>query len=305
MSENPIVQEQTTAPAAISAFPRNAVLSPLASSRLRAHQEEFTNGLAARVSLLFRLDFSVDLQSIETLSYKNWMQTWSKPSCLTLFKVDPLRGVSVLQMPPRLGAAIVDRLMGGPGKAADDVQEISEVERALLEQFVQIVLSEWCRRWAKFKEIKPVILGYETNGEFVQIAPDTSMLALAMEVSFGDCKEQMQIAFPYAGVEELIRQLSRTPEITAEPQAPASTPDAPKWKPCFDSVPLEVKAEWQLADLAVREIANLKVGDVLQVDARSASRKVLVRIGDEIKFHGQPGTIDDRWAIELTEAIRP
>jgi flagellar motor switch protein FliM len=232
------------------------------------------------------------------------MQTWSKPSCLTLFKVDPLRGVSVLQMPPRLGSAIVDRLMGGPGKAADGIQEISEIERALLEQFVQIVLGEWCRRWAGIKEIKPVILGYETNGEFVQIAPDTTMLALAMEVSFGDCKEQIQIAFPFSGIEELIRQLSRAPGITTEPQVPTPTPGAPKWKPCFDSVPLEIKAEWQLADLAVREIANLKVGDVLQVDARSASRKVLVRIGDQIKFHGQPGTVENHWAIELTEAIR-
>jgi flagellar motor switch protein FliM len=285
-------------------FKYETLLSRLALSRLRAHQENFAGALAARLSILLRLEISVKLNALQTIPYKTWMDAWSKPSCLTLFKADPLRGVSVLEIPPRVGSAIVDRLMGGLGKSAEAEREMSEVERALLEQAAQIILGEWCRHWAKFKELKPVLLGYETNGEFIQIAPDTNMLTLSLDVSIGDCAGQIQMGFPYSGVELLVRQLSSETEIDSQPAAPVSPAQSPQWKSCFDEIPIPVTAEWDGLELAAGEILNLKLGDVLRIDARSA-RQVRVRLGDKIKFNAQLGTMNDHWAVELTEIIRP
>ncbi|HET7624117.1 MAG TPA: FliM/FliN family flagellar motor switch protein [Verrucomicrobiae bacterium] len=283
-------------------FKSENLLSPLALSRLRAHQENFARALAARLSLLLRLEISIKLGGLQTISYKSWMEDWSKPSCLTLFKADPLRGVSVLEIPPRVASAIVDRLMGGPGKSAE--REMSEVERALLEQASQIILGEWCRHWAKFKELKPVLLGYETNGEFIQIAPDTNMLALSMEISMGDCAGRIQMGFPYSGVESLVRQLSRDTEMVSAAPAPVSPASPQQWRACFDEIPIPLTAEWDGLELAAGEILNLKAGDVLRIDARSA-RQVRVRLGDKIKFNARLGTVSDHWAVELTETIRP
>src|ERR1700691_339518 len=103
-------------------FRNPMLLAPGVLRKLRMHQEEFVNALAARLSLYLRLEFSLKLTGLQTVAYGKLAQSWSTPSHLTLFKVEPLRGVSILEIPPLLGLCIVDRLMGGPGQAAESAR---------------------------------------------------------------------------------------------------------------------------------------------------------------------------------------
>ncbi len=106
---------------------------------------------------------------------------------------------------------------------------MSEIELALLEQVVQLIIAEWCSHWAKLKELKPVLLGHESNGRFVQTAPpETIMLVLTLEAGIGECVERMQIGFPYAPLEPSIRKLSQT---VAETHAEAIVSPAGKTAP--------------------------------------------------------------------------
>src|SRR5260221_10632724 len=145
-------------------FRNPMLLSPRELRKLRSHQQEFVNALAARLSQHLRLEFNLKLTGLQTISYQNLVDSWASPSHLALFKIEPLRGVSILEIPPRLGSCIVDRLMGGPGKAPASPQEMSEIEKALLEQILLFVLGEWCAQWAQIRELKPVLLGYESSG---------------------------------------------------------------------------------------------------------------------------------------------
>jgi len=284
-------------------FRNPMLLAPAALRKLRLQQEEFVAALAGRLSLYLRLEFSLKLTALQTVAYGKLAQSWSNPSHLTLFKIEPLRGVSILEIPPRLGLSIVDRLMGGPGQAPESAQEMSEIENALLDQAVQLILAEWCSHWSKVKELKPVLLGHETNGKFIQTAPpETIMLVIAMEARVGNCVEQIQIGFPYASLEILIRQLTKSADMAADapPQPSAKTPC--KWNACFDDVCVPLVAEWQGLELAARDILALKVGDVLQIN-RQCVEQVKVRLADHLKFNGRLGTVAGNWAVELTQAI--
>ena len=268
------------------------------------HQEEFVNALAARLSNYLRLEFSLKLTDLQTVAYGRLAQGWPNPSHLSLFKIEPLRGISILEIPIALGMCIVDRLMGGPGEAAEQGREMSEIENALLDQAIQIVLGEWCGHWVKMKELKPVLLGFETNGKFVQTAvPETMMLVIAMEARIGDCTEQIQIAFPYSSLEVLIRGLSRgaDPAPEAQPQ-PAASPGC-KWNPAFDDVCIPVVAEWQRVELTARELLSLKPGDVLKITGKDAQH-IKVRLSEMTKFNGRLGKVAGNWAVELTEVIK-
>jgi flagellar motor switch protein FliM len=309
--EEGIVAVQATGPAAEPEknavqsydFRNPMLLAPGVLRKLRLHQEEFATALAARLSLYLRLEFSLKLTGLQTIAYGKLAQSWANPSHLTLFKIEPLRGVSVLEIPPRLGLAIVDRLMGGPGQPPESAQEMSEIENALLDQAVQLILGEWCSHWLKVKELKPVLLGCETNGKFIQIAPpETMMLVAAMEARVGDCAEQIQIGLPYSSLEILIRQLTKGAETAAD-AAPPPVPKAPcKWNSCFDDVRIPLVAEWQGLEMTARDILALKVGDVLPINAQCAQH-VKVRLADHPKFNGRLGTVAGNWAVELTQAI--
>jgi len=307
-------------------FRNPMLLTPGELRKLRMHEEEFANALAARLSLYLRLEFSLKLTGLQTVAYGKLAQSWSNPSHLTLFKIEPLRGVSILEIPPPLGLSIVDRLMGGPGQPPDAPREISEIENALLDQAVQLILAEWCAHWTKLKELKPVILGCETNGKFVQTAlPETMMLVITMEARIGKCAERLQIGFPYSSLEALIRQLSTGADAVAEaPSLPqtksngerkeaglvsydfgtlqAGTKSPCKWNPVCDDLRIPLVAEWQGIELSIREILALKVGDVLKISGPS-SQQVVVRLADSPKFVGRPGAIGGNWAVELTQVL--
>jgi flagellar motor switch protein FliM len=284
-------------------FRQSSLLSARQMRKLRAHEAQFLNAMESRVALFLRTEFPLKLAGIEIATFQKLVEGWAGPTHLVLFKAEPLRGVSVLEIPLNLGLTIVDRLMGGPGRAEPITREVSEIEKALLDQIVQIVLEEWCNNWAVVKPLKASMLGCESSGRYLQTAPpQTNMLTLAIDARLGECAGQIKLAVPYAAMEPSLRQLCGAAESSfAETPAPlAAAP--PKWNRCLDDVALPVTAEWQGLELSAREVLHLKVGDVLQVSPQLAG-KVRLRLGEQSKFNGRLGTVAGHWAVELTQAI--
>jgi flagellar motor switch protein FliM len=284
-------------------FRNSTLLSPRQTRKLRAHETQFLNAMEARVTMFLRSEFPLKLAGLQIVSYQKLTEGWAEPTHLILFKTEPLRGVSILEIPLHLGLTMVDRLMGGPGRIEQTSREISEIEKALLDQIVQIILEEWCNNWAVVKPLKPTVLGCESNGRFLQTAPpQTNMLTLAIDARLGDCTGQIKLAFPYTALEPCLRQLCGGSELA--PETPAPAPSAPvKWNRCLDDVTLPVTAEWQGLELSARDVLHLKVGDVLEVSPQLA-QQVCLRLGDNSKFNGRLGTIAGHWAVELTENIK-
>jgi flagellar motor switch protein FliM len=148
-----------------------------------------------------------------------------------------------------------------------------------------------------------VVLGHETNGRFLQTAPhDTVMLSLSMEARIGDCMEPMQIAFPYYTLEPLIRTLSHMIESKAGPP-PGNGDGKARWNPQFDDIRVPVTAQWQDLELAARDLAALKVGDLLEMSP-SCLEKVDVQLAETSRFRGRLGKRGKHWAVELTEVLK-
>jgi len=281
-------------------FRASSLLSQRQLRKLRAHEEQFLAMLSARLGLFIRSEFPVKLAGIEIISYQKLSEGWKGPSHLSLFKTEPLRGVAILDIPVLFGLTLVDRLMGGPGKSEETARELSEIENALLDQVVQIILEEWCNNWSRIKPLKPTSLGCESNGRYLQVAPPhANMLVLAMEAHNGETVGQIKLAFPYSGLEPFLRQLA--PEIESAGDAPAPVaPSVPKWNRNLGDISLPLTAEWQGMELAASDILHLKVGDVLQVGPQLS--QIAVRLGDLSKFEGRLGTADGHWAVELTRS---
>ncbi len=284
-------------------FRHPAFLSQAELRRLRLRHEEFIRALASRLSLYLRMEFSLQMSKLQTVLYRRFTEGLANPSYLSLFKADPLPGVCILEISPRLGFTIVDRLLGGPAHSANAEHDFTEIELALLEQAAHVVIGEWCGHWRGVKDLHPVILGHENNGRFLQTAPhDTVILALSMEARIGDCMESMQIGFPYYTLEPLILELSRTMQASINEGAPRVQTKS-RWQPHFDDIPVPVSAAWADLELAAREVAALKVGDILELPP-ARCEQVNVRLGDVDRYRGRLGTRGNKWAVQLTEVLK-
>lgn len=283
-------------------FRQPAFLAPTELRKLRQRHDEFVRALAARLSMYLRLDVTLLVAKLQTICYQNFAGNLAVPAHLVMFKVEPLKGICLLDIPPRLGLTIVDRLLGGPARAPGAPRDLTEIETALLDQAVQVILNEWCHHWEMMPGLHPALLGHETSGRFLQTAPhDTVMVCLTVEVQLGDCKETMQIAFPHYTLEPIVRQLTA---LNVTEKNAALPPPAPRWNPELNGVPVSVAAEWSGLQLTARELFSLRPGDVLLLDPQ-VTQTVRVNIASSARFVGRLGTRGTRWAVELTQPFNP
>ena len=283
-------------------FRHSGFLAASELRRIRQRHEQFTRSLAARLAIFLRLEFSLQLEKVHIESYQKFIETLSNPTHITLFKTEPLKGAGLLVIPPRLALTLVDRLLGGPGQMPPENRDLTDIEVALSDQSVMLVLSEWCNHWPEMRGLHATILGHENNSKFLQTSPpDTSMLILEISATIAEQKEAFQIVFPYATLEPLMRLLN--PEMNSGGGA-APKPGVPRWNPEFDEMKVPLTVEWQGLKMSAGEITRLKPGDLLALDPACAAQ-VLVRLGNIPKFFGRPGTSDAKWAVQLTAAIAP
>jgi len=284
-------------------FRNPSLLAAAELRKLRVEHDQYIARLAALLSIYLRMEVGLQMSKLQTLPYGKFTESIASPAHIVLFKVEPLRGICVLDINPRLGLTMVDRLMGGAGHSVAQNNDLSDIEAALLDQVMQIFIGEWCTHWRAVQELKPVILGHENSGQFLQTAhSDTVMLVITLEVRMADCLEQIQLAFPYATLEPIVRQLG----VGLNPEAQIANPAAgprPRWNPELESAKIPISAEWPALEMTARDLVNLKVGDVLPLDAEVVN-SVRLRLASIPKFTGRLGSQGDKWAVEITQTIK-
>lgn len=283
---------------------QRTLFNPAELRRVTADYETIRRSCAVRLAVLFRTDFEFKLASLNTPTFRQFVGEMPQPTHLTLFKVEPLRGVGVLEMTPSLALSLLDRLMGGPGTADIPSRELTEIEIALLGQITHLLTEAWCAHWKIGKELKSSLIGNENDPRFLQTSPpESTMLVAEFEARIGDASGKIRIALPFTTVEPILQIIRAELKPPVEAPLPTATPPKPAaWNPALDHVAIPVSAELPGPQITARELQQLKVGDVLPISA-DAANLVQIKLGGVPRFNARLGTRDQHWAVEVLNAL--
>jgi flagellar motor switch protein FliM len=291
-------------PAKIVAYDfRNPVfLSEIDLRQLRNLHDDFVRYLSARLSLFLRMEFGLKVTDLTTQAYVTFTESLTSPTHLCLFRSEPLVGVGILDIHPRLALTIVDRLLGGKGNSVKADRPLTEIEVGLLGDIVQIMLEEWCRQWKGDHELNPTIVSHESGGHFLRTAPrDAIILSVAFEATFGDCTELIKIGIPYYTIEPLIKRFQAKRQKDTSIGVSAKEPH---WQRSYDRISVPVRAQWDAFEVTLREITSMRVGDVIEMPSELFQR-TRVLLNGVPKFIGAVGIDDDRVAVQITSKLPP
>jgi flagellar motor switch protein FliM len=279
-------------------FRQPSFLTSLELRKIRLRHEQFVESLAGRLSVTVRMEFGLKLKDMAIQSFEQSVPKLSQQSNFALFRVEPLRGISILEIPPRLASTIIDRLLGGPAHTVEAKSEFSEVEISLLEQAINVILVEWCNHWSSEHTHRPVILEHETSSQYLQTSPpDTLMLILTIEATLADCIDEIKLAIPYFTLEPLVRRLANLySDDGTGPRQKSKAP--PSWSERFDNVRVGLRTRCPGPQLTLQNLANLAEGDFLPLDSDFINQAELL-VGDASKFKGRVGKINNHWAMEV------
>lgn len=280
---------------------RNPVfLTEVELRRLRLLHEDFIRYLTARLSLFLRMEFALKMSKLTTLTYQKFTDNLPNPTHLCLFKAEPLLGVGIIDINPRLALTLVDRMLGGRGHSVKLERYLTEIEIALLEDIIMIILEEWCHQWKHEKELHPQVIGHENNGRFLQTSPkDAIVLGLTLEANFGDCAEQIQIGVPYYTIEPMVKTMQARRQ---KDSGPGGVHAKAEWKPIYEHITIPARAQWNAFEISLREVSNLRVGDIIEMPA-GIVEQTEVTLSGAPKFMGTVGVDGEKVAVKLTKKI--
>ena len=142
------------------------------------------------------------------------------------------------------------------------------------------------------------IVGSESTGKFLQTSPpDAMMLVLSLEASFGDVSGPLRIAVPYYTMEPVLSRL-----LQAVPSDNKSKIAKPlRWHETYNEIPVDVSAEWDAFQLSLRDVSNLEVGDVIELNPDLLNQTNL-RIAGNTCFIGEIGLEGDQVAFQVNQS---
>jgi len=283
-------------------FDGTSCLTPQEMRKLKQIHEDFVSSLTARLSLFLRIEIDMHLEGLESTKMRNGLNEMDENTHLSMVRMAPLRGHTIVELPIPLSLSIVDRLMGGPAQLQDNSGKLNDVEIALLDDVIDIVISEWANMWAHLTPIQPSIVSHESNPKYLSSSSlNSAALQLTIQTTMGDCKEPIRIIIPHLTLEPLVGALSKM-DFGDDDGKSNSQIQAPDWCDRFDSVQVHLSTSCRGPKISLKEMSSLRSGQFLPFNSAFFDTAVLKVAGKEA-FKGSIGKINKKWAFKITQNL--
>ncbi|MEB3198132.1 MAG: flagellar motor switch protein FliM [Candidatus Sericytochromatia bacterium] len=264
--------------------------------------ENFARILSTVLSAHLRMVVQIEVASVEQLTYDEFIRSVPSPTIVNIFSIAPLVGNCIFEINLDIASAIIDRMLGGPGKVSRMRRDLTEIERALVGTILLRALEAFKEAWSTVVKVQPKQESMETNPRFIQIVPPTDVVVLiTFEAKFGESAGPLSICIPYVVLEPVINMISSQMMFTLakQQQSPEHARDI-RQKVEQAKIPFQVLLG--TADLTVGDILKVGVGDVVPLNSY-VDDDLPVLVADKLKFKGRPGLIRNKMAVQLTRVI--
>ncbi|HON12337.1 MAG TPA: flagellar motor switch protein FliM, partial [Chitinispirillaceae bacterium] len=263
--------------------------------------EGYARQFSTSLTNSLRTFVEIELVSVDQLTYSEFIMSISNPSCIYLFKMEPLNGNAILEINPSLVFYIIDRLFGGQGRAAEQNREMTLIEQNVMNRIVERSLTDLKSVWEHVGVFSPKIETYETNPQFVQIAPPgETVIRISLEVRMQNASGLMSICYPYMLLESVINNLSGESWMSSQSEATKETRELLENE--IRDIPLTISTVIGRTSLTIRDLLQLQHGDILCLD-KPFDSDLTVQIEGKTKMAARSGLVGRKKAIRITKII--
>ncbi|MCC4115914.1 flagellar motor switch protein FliM [Aromatoleum toluclasticum] len=208
----------------------------------------------------------VSVGPVKVQKYGEFVRNLVVPTNLNLILAKPLRGTGLIVFDPNLVFIVVDNMFGGDGRFHSRVEgrDFTPTEQRIIQGMLNVVFTEYTRAWAPVFKIEMEYVRSEMNSQFANIAtPSEIVISASFSLEFGGSQADMHICFPYSMVEP-IRDL-----LYSTMQSDHLSQDN-RWISLLtrqlQSADVELVCNLGSAKITLRDIVNMRVGDVIPID---------------------------------------
>src|SRR2546421_10174848 len=224
--------------------------------------DTFVRNLVSSLSAYLRSYLTVNLVSVEQLSYAEFLDGLPSSTCLVSLGLSPYDGNGVLELNPSLVFPILEMLLGGTGKSSAAIQrDITEIEQRLLDGLFRIILQDLREAWKSVTAVDFTIESMETEPQLLHIlAPNEAVVSIGIEVRIGDTVGMMNIALPSIVIKMMRQKFDQQWSVR---KTHASETEQARLLRVVRQAPLTLEARMEGPTLSVEDLLELRVGHLL------------------------------------------
>jgi flagellar motor switch protein FliM len=279
----------------------------IAKSQLRAIHllhEAFARNLASSLAAYLRAYLTVNLISVEQLSYGEFLEGLPSPSCIVSLSLRPYDGNALIEISPSLVFPILEIILGGgKGRTTDTrKREVTEIEQHLLDTLFRIILNDLREAWKSVAVINFKIETIATEPQMVQIlSPTEAVVAIAIEIRIGDASGTLNVAIPAINIKMIGQKfeqqwmLRKTDPTDAEQE---------RMMALLREANVMLDARIIGPRLTVRDLVDLDIGDCLKFDYL-VDRRIDCTVNGTPKLKGQVIDCNNKRAFIVEQLPSP
>jgi flagellar motor switch protein FliM len=288
-------------PVALYDFKRPDRVSKEQLRTLQNLHEGYARLLSTTLTSFLRTLVEIELVSVDQLTYQEVIMSISSPSCIYVFQLEPLEGSALMEVNPSLIFLMLDRLFGGQGRNADQNRELTDIERSVMNKIIERALVDLKVVWENIGIFSPKIESYETNPQFVQIAPPgETVILISLEVRMKNGSGLISLCFPFILLESIIDKLSGETWIAAQKTTTQETRRLVERE--LSETEIDVSAQIGKTEMTVRDFLQLEKDDVIVLD-KPANTDLSLYVKDQPKFLAKLGVVGRKKSVQVTSII--
>lgn len=257
-----------------------------------------SNYLTAQV----RNNVKINIESVEQITYEEFIHSVPNPTFLTVFRMPPLSGSILFEMPPQFVYQILDVLLGGAGGGKYKTREITDIDKNIIMKINQGLIDNLKLAWSDIANVQPEIETLETNPALNQtLAPHEPVALITFSADMGNSHNFINMCIPYLSIEKVLDKLvvqywyqENNEEIVKESRE--------KLRNRLDIVEVPLTAKLGFTNITVEDFLKLSVGDVVTLDNK-CNDPIPVFIYDKMHYIGAPGILGKNMGVKILDNI--
>ncbi len=284
-------------------FKRPSKFSKEQKSTIEMIHETFARLAGTSLSTRTRSLVSVNIASIDEITYEEFIRSVPTPTFLSVFYVDAFGASCALEINLPIVFTILDRLLGGPGNTIGKVRSLTEIEESIMRREVARLLNALKEAWSNIVQIIPRLELIEFNPQFVQIAPPSEMtLLVTFNVAMSDSEGFMNLVFPSTTLEPVMAKLTTKSWLGSKQEKESKERTIRDIVERVKKTPIPLYVSLGETTITLKELLMLEPGDVIKLNSK-VTDSLKVYLGNKVKYLGTAGNIGKHYGVKIEKAI--
>jgi flagellar motor switch protein FliM len=263
--------------------------------------ESYCETAALNLSAFLRSEVVIQLESVEQISFQEYLSSINNPTCIATFDMQPLSGFGVIEVNAALVFNVIDKMLGGDGSHQDIVRNFTDIELSIARKLLNLLLTNLSDSWNHILTIAFGLQDVQTNPAFIRVIPAReACITACMKVSLGDISEMITICLPYATLEPIAGKLRNDQHNRFQSKPSDDVQSAHKRN--FSSLSVKSDAILGSMDISMEDLLRLQVGDILDTGHR-AKEPIDLHVSGQPKFKVNPGLVGRHRGIIIANEI--